>query len=160
MEEISELINRIELHCNDIINISKSIKVNHPNEENLKTLKILIATDGSKNADWAVDYALNMAIQTHAEILLLHVVKESTERAMGVNLVNEKAMRIRNYGIDVSSRIECGNPVNKILTVADESDAGMIVLGLNGMSSWKGALMGNVSEKVLDRASVPVLVIR
>lgn len=160
MEEISELINRIELHCNDIINISKSIKADGQNDDSFKTLKILIATDDTKNADWAVDYALNMAIQTHGEILLLHVVKELTEQAMGDNLVNEKATRIRSYGIGVSTRVECGDPVNKILKVADESDAGMIVLGLNGMSSWKGALMGNVSEKVLDRASVPVLVIR
>lgn len=154
------MINKIEHHCDDIINISESIKANQQDEDNFKPLKILIATDGSKNAESAVDYALNMAMQTHGEVILLHVVEEVTELAMGNNLLNEKAMRIRGYGIDVSTRVECGDPVDTILSIADESDAGMIVLGLNGMSSWKGALMGNVSEKVLDRANIPVLVMR
>jgi len=159
MDEVSRLLERVEKHCDEIKRISKSIEAKSDLPE-LKTLKILLAIDGSKNSDEAVNQALNLAMQTCSEITLLNVVRKPEDFPLGEMLVNDRAMFIRGYGIEVLTRVESGDPAANILKVADEIDAGMIVLGLNGSGGLRRVLMGSVSEKVVDEAKIPVLVVR
>lgn len=159
MKEVIRLIERVERHCDEIKSISKSID-DIKSAPEIRTLKILLAIDGSKKSEEAVDYALNLAMQTYSKITVLNIVKKPEESPLGEVLVNEKAMFIRSYGIEATTRVESGNVAENILRIADEIGAGMIVLGLNGSGGLKGALLGNVSERVLDEAKIPVLVVR
>jgi nucleotide-binding universal stress UspA family protein len=51
-----------------------------------------------------------------------------------------------------------GNPVDEILSFADNSRADLIVMGSRGHGALAGALLGSVSSGVVQHANLPVLV--
>lgn len=75
-------------------------------------------------------------------------------------LLNKELERVSDQDVKVTPWIEFGEPAEKILEVADKSKADLIVIGVRGKSTWKKIILGSVSDKVLDRAKIPVLVIR
>jgi nucleotide-binding universal stress UspA family protein len=60
---------------------------------------------------------------------------------------------------DVRVRIEDGAIVTEILRVADEWPAHLIALGTHGTSGVDGLALGSVTERVLRRSHIPVLVV-
>jgi len=149
---------------------------------NPKPLRILVGTDGSEHARKAVEYAASLAMRNGGEVMLLHVVAMDTRippspwvtpeieardrkfiedlRATGEAMVNKEAELIKDHGINVKTRVEFGDPAETILNVAEEEGVDMIVFGVRGVSAWKRLILGSVSEKVLEEAKVPVLVVR
>ncbi|ESN98935.1 hypothetical protein HELRODRAFT_162405 [Helobdella robusta] len=57
-------------------------------------------------------------------------------------------------------RTEAGNPSDIILQVAQEENAGLIVIGSRGLSKIKTTLFGSVSDHVLHHSKCPVLICR
>jgi nucleotide-binding universal stress UspA family protein len=76
------------------------------------------------------------------------------------SLLNEELERVSTTGIKARNWIEFGEPAEKILEVADKINADLIVIGVRGRSVWKKIILGSVSDKVINKAKVPVLVIR
>jgi nucleotide-binding universal stress UspA family protein len=75
-------------------------------------------------------------------------------------LVAKTAEFLRARGLKVTAALETGDPKSKILDVAEEWHAGLIVLGSHG---WKGLnrfLMGSVSDAVARHASCSVEIVR
>lgn len=160
-EKVSEILGRLKKHYSEILSISESIERQETKVDEQKGMRILLAADESKRAEMAVKYAISIAIKNHAEIVLLHAVKKNgSELVTGESLIDKEATRVRCYGINASTRIEFGDPAEKILKVAEDIGADMIVLGLRGANGLKKMLIGSVSEKVLDEAKVPVFVVR
>jgi len=56
--------------------------------------------------------------------------------------------------------VESGEPVEKIVAVAEKSNCDLIVMGRHGYGALKDALMGGVARGVLRRSAKPVLLIR
>ena len=56
--------------------------------------------------------------------------------------------------------VERGNPVQQILTVADERNCDLIVMGSHGHGALEEALIGSTAKKVIRRSKKPVLVVR
>ena len=56
--------------------------------------------------------------------------------------------------------VESGEPVEKIVAVAEQSNCDLIVMGRHGYGALKDALMGGVARGVLRRSTKPVLLIR
>ncbi len=147
-----------------------------------KGIKILVATDGSEYAKKGVEYASSLALSNDGELILLHVVPYVPEPTPSLwisekieardkkyaeelykeaeKLLAEELERVSTTGIKATSWIEFGEPAEKILEVADKTDADLIVIGVRGKSTWKKIILGSVSDKVIDKAKVPVLVIR
>lgn len=69
------------------------------------------------------------------------------------------ASELRQLSLDVSSRVELGDPVTEILGIADEVDAAMIVMGTHGRTGLAHLLIGSVAEKVMRRSRRPVLTV-
>lgn len=63
-------------------------------------------------------------------------------------------------GLPVEYRVEQGDPVDVILRVADEEEAGLIVLGTHGRTGLDRVLMGSVAEKVVRKAPSSVLAVK
>jgi len=139
--------------------------------------KILFCTDFSQNADFAFQYALMLAKQTPGSTLyLLHVVPESQAQfwksyIYEVEDVDQKARTAieervdRSYrakvpaGIDFQAHFRVGRAHEEIITLAQEQNADVIVMGRQGQSALQKAFFGNVTEKVARHAPCAVLVI-
>lgn len=63
-------------------------------------------------------------------------------------------------GIPVHQVAELGDPADRIIAVANETSADLIVMGTHGETGWRRAVFGSVTEKVVRKATVPVLTIQ
>jgi nucleotide-binding universal stress UspA family protein len=150
-------------------------------EEKCLFKKILVALDGSKAANNALDFALGLAEITSAELELLTVVPPvflpshslyvlkseaiaDCAKALDVTFrgVLSKAQREaqnRKPKLNVSTRFEKGEPAEKIVEVAERGNFDLIVMGSRGLGGRVSAL-GSVSSRVVDNASCPVVIVK
>lgn len=63
-------------------------------------------------------------------------------------------------GAVAQAHLKIGGPVEEIVTLAEETGAGLILLGSRGLGGVGRALMGSVSEFVARYTHCPVLVLR
>jgi nucleotide-binding universal stress UspA family protein len=145
--------------------------------------KVLLATDGSKEAQLAATAAADLAKRTGSELHLVYVghmpptyyespgawaldpdlrgrmaerVEEEARRRL-----DEQVQRVREAGGEVvESHAKLGRPDAEIVALAEELGAGLIVLGSRGLGGIRSALMGSVSHSVVRHAHCPVLVVR
>ncbi len=138
---------------------------------------ILVPTDFSEYADYALDYAIELAktLQAHLTVLyVLHLsslalgeaspaVLDETLKAMEANAQKrtQRAFdRVQEAGLVGESVIIEGTPFQTIIETAESRDVDMIVMGTHGRTGLTHALMGSVAEKVVRMAPCPVLVTR
>ena len=134
--------------------------------------EFLVAIDGSEGSDVAIDEALALAGEVGAQVTFAFVRKlpspllgypyyerlVSAELGKGRETIDAATRTAHAAGVAVESEILEGDPVDEILSVADNRGADLIVLGSRGRGALAGALLGSVSSGVLQHASVPVLV--
>lgn len=140
---------------------------------NAKT--ILVPTDISENAKHAYPFALSLAKQKERKVLFLLSVEQPFDFALRaeerMRLVMKDAEQhfeelIEQYeedeefgGIELDYRIMSGKPVNSIISVAEQSNIKLIVMGTKGASSIKKYLFGSITSEVIRNSPVPVMVI-
>lgn len=135
--------------------------------------RILAATDFSDYSGEAVDYAVNLAKFFGAELYLLHVFQNpflsnvSQLDAVVEELKNEASRRLLSFserlqdrGVKVIPVFKEEVPFVQILKTSEEVEADLIVLGTHGHTGLDHLLMGSVAERVVQRASCPVLTVR
>jgi len=139
--------------------------------------KVLLATDGSEDAAVATLAAIDIVSRSGSELHVLHAFEFVPPREyisvalrahspfasarQGRRLLEEQAELISEAGGEIMETHLCmGSPVDQILCVAEEIDAGLIVIGSRGLGGVKRILMGSVSEGVIHHARCPVLVVR
>lgn len=130
---------------------------------------ILLATDGSEEAQIAARMAAGIAVGTGSELHLVYVagtggadprVYERMRRSSRA-LLDEQADKMRDAGAKITQRhLRNGRPEQEIVALADELGAGLIVMGGRGLGGMKRALIGSVSDSVVRHAHCPVLVAR
>lgn len=144
-------------------------------------MKILVATDGSKSSNKAIDYGVKIAAKMGAEVLGLYVVnmksleffalghhdnitgyedENSKLRKEGEDALAYLKEQCTKAGVNMSSVIVRGYPAEEILKTAEKEKATMIVVGNIGRTGMEHMLMGSVSETVVRKATRPVLVVR
>jgi nucleotide-binding universal stress UspA family protein len=144
---------------------------------------ILVATDGSDDSDAAVDAALDLAHDTTGRLLVLSVVPEASgDAAEGGNgsdthaeppprdedeevieandLTNDVVDHAVEWGIEATPLVWEGEPADAIIAAAESEGADVIVIGSSGKSGVGRMLMGSVTDDVIRRAPVPVMVVR
>lgn len=140
--------------------------------------RILLATDGSREADLAASTATDLAERTDSELHVLFVVPTRAPfeyDAMGFNIsephaeikdegrrkLDEYARRIEEAGGSVAgSHLRMGKPDDQIVALAEELECGLIVLGSRGLGGVRRALLGSVSDSVVRHAHCPVTIVR
>ncbi len=138
--------------------------------------RILVATDGSEHARLAFQKAAELAKQTGAEIVLLHVAY--TPEALGYVLTDgatvvqeqftvngEAVLDITTRGIDttgiaVEKKVRPGHPAAVIIAETEITGSDLVVMGSRGYGAIAGSLLGSVSQKVLQHANCPVMVVK
>ena len=130
--------------------------------------KILLATDGSKEASLAARTAVDLAHKTGSELHVTFVLPTQDvphtpgyDEQMGQRLLEEQVRRVEEAGGSVAgAHFKTGRPDQEVVAVGDDIGAGLIVLGSRGLGGVRRALMGSVSDSVVRHASCPVLVVR
>jgi nucleotide-binding universal stress UspA family protein len=82
------------------------------------------------------------------------------EAQLARDAAEEGVERARDHGYDASSRVEeaTEGAGRRIIEIADEVDARLIVCGRRGLGLVASALLGSVSHVVLAHAGRPVLI--
>jgi nucleotide-binding universal stress UspA family protein len=144
----------------------------------LEYKNILVAIDGSQEAKWAFEKAVEIAKKNNAKLLLAHVVDARTYAyvttgafTQDVDTTGEIAANelLETYkkeaslaGItDVDSVIEFGSPkvqIPKIL--AKKNNCDLIICGATGLNAVERFLLGSVSENITRHAPCDVLIVR
>jgi len=130
--------------------------------------KILLATDGSENAEKAMPWAKQLAAREKAELVLLRVVRPDEMEPELVPAEMEAAReylqgleRELNYaGVPCKILVRLGLPARVIVRSADREGCDLILMSTRGQSGIKRWTMGSVTEQVLRLSPVPVLVVR
>jgi nucleotide-binding universal stress UspA family protein len=133
--------------------------------------RILVAIDGSADADAALRHAVELARDQNALITLLTVapplstpVGAATSPPPDLLDCHAKLLREATDSlpadVGVTTRLERGNPAETILRLAHDQDHDLVVMGSHGHSRVHRALLGSVSERVLKASAVPVLLTR
>lgn len=135
--------------------------------------RILVATDGSQNAENAVRHAAEIARMAEAEeVLILHVCTACTadldpdEQNLETanRIVGDAGRPMTESGLSVRTLVETGYPPesvgNAIIDTSRDNDIELIVLGSRGLTEFKGMMLGSVSSKVVHGADCPVLVVK
>ena len=90
------------------------------------------------------------------------VTKSQTRRpsSWAPATLRQAAEGIEEAGVPVDSEARQGDPADAILDVAEERNAGLIVVGNKGMTGAKRFLLGSVPNKVSHHAPSSVMIIR
>lgn len=138
---------------------------------------ILVAVDHSSHAKEAFLKAIWLAKSTGAGLAVVHVVPDapaiedaapSGETALEKSYLKVGTALLADYvweaktkhGLEVDTALETGDAADRILQIAGQKKADLIVVGSRGMGKVKGALLGSVSEAVLHGSNTPVLVVK
>src|SRR6266568_1910334 len=136
---------------------------------------ILFANDFSENSEHAFDYAITLAKKFDSRLVVIHVINEPVDlRGFYVPHISfvflekeitesaEKMMeKFRRTKIKDFSKCEtvviAGIPYEEIIKKAEETKAGLIVLGTHGRKGLDHILFGSTAERVVRTAPCPVM---
>ena len=139
---------------------------------------ILLATDGSKEAELAASTAADLSERTDSELHIIHVgevpLVYHPERHGGYHVVYDRAEaqarelleaqveKMKAAGAAVTqAHLKMGSRADQeIVELAESMGVGLIVMGTRGHGKIRRALMGGVSESVVQHAHCPVTIVR
>lgn len=136
--------------------------------------KILLATDGSPDAEQALVYAQALAVCEDAQVIVVHAFEpvptflgEPVEDrvlgrhvAAGEEVADAAASRLREAGVDIIVEVLEGPAADAILNVANVRQCDLIVMGSRGHGALASLILGSVSQHVVAHARAPVMVVK
>ena len=135
--------------------------------------RILVATDGSNNAERATRQALDLARQYGAELHAVYVIETRTGYDNAIvdpdtvrqNLREDGEEALKNIetegepDVSVVTAVREGVPYEELLSYIDAQEIDLVVMGAKGRSAFKTILLGSTTEALLRADRVPVLVV-
>lgn len=145
--------------------------------------KILVPLDGQPIYEGSLDIAAKVARACHAALRLIAVVPTlgtlSAERSPGAMMLpsstkavleltaenvarylEDKAAALNASGIHTTLHVERGDPAAKIVEARAKTNASLIIMATHGRAGVDAFWSGSVAPRVVDKESVPVLLLR
>jgi len=137
--------------------------------------KILVATDGSEEASYTLEMAVELADKTSSELHVVHVgllspwVHPDTLSAAQYTALKEEAQarldkgvaRARALGGSVAgAHLRMGRVDAEVIELSEELGIGLVVVGNRGQGTVQRILLGNNAESIVRHAPCPVMVVR
>ena len=137
--------------------------------------KIMIATDGSKQVEKAVEAAVQLAKITGARLYAVYVIASAgyTPRNFGWEeslreILEAEAKKAVTFveeagkvsGVKVEPVILEGHPADRIMKFAEQEDMDLIVMGTLGRTGLDRFLLGSIAENVVRHSKTPVMVVK
>ncbi len=148
-------------------------------------MELLVAVDGSEESNRALSYAMDIAEATDGSITLIHAIEPDVYTASGGEPITQSERRNRliiesldaaeehgqeildestetaaEQGHTVMGELRYGEPVETITDYAEEGGFDTIYVGHRGRSDRAIGVLGSVARNVVERATVPVTVVR
>ncbi|MBX2963262.1 MAG: universal stress protein [Cyclobacteriaceae bacterium] len=138
---------------------------------------ILVPTDFSENASHAIEYAVETAHAVGAGLLVMTVYKPpvSVQSSLQTVIADDTVRMTSQYrdklktiaqtvseeypNVSCEIHVAIGDVVREIISLADEKNADMIIMGTQGASKVVNVLFGSNTSAVIEKASCPVLCI-
>ena len=128
--------------------------------------RILYCTDFSNNSERARSYAISLAEEYGAELVLLHVAESSSDLASAEEIIAEHTQGLdklmseaERKSLTVSSAVRFGKPYEEIGRYAIETQANLIVMTARGGDAVDRAVFGSTTYRVIQLGPCPVLAI-
>jgi nucleotide-binding universal stress UspA family protein len=167
-----------------------SLVSSEEDEMSIFPTRILLATDGSGEAKLATGTAVDLARMSDSELHVVYVLDAAPSPALlypeatdpegveipdqvlqqdlerraeqrGREILDAEAESVRSAGGAVAqTHLAMGDAPREIVHLAEDLDAGLIVMGSRGRGGIRRALMGSVSDAVVRHAHCPVLIVR
>jgi nucleotide-binding universal stress UspA family protein len=134
--------------------------------------KILLATDGSEDADLAARAASELSNRTASELHVIHVWHDVPSphfhsfvraqlRQEAEEVLQKQLERIEQSGGTVTkAHLREGRTVDEILDLSEELDVGLLVVGSRGLGGVGRILLGSISGGLVHHSRRPFLVVR
>ncbi len=139
--------------------------------------RILVPTDFSQHAEYALKVAAQIAKKNNSEIILLHMLElpNQSSDALGGGSAIPEIMYFKNKAMErldslmhedylqdlvISQVIQFEKAFEGILAVSRKNDVDFIVMGSHGASGFQELFIGSNTEKVVRSSEVPVLVVK
>lgn len=149
-------------------------------------MKLLVGLDGSQEAEDALAYATDIADATNGSITAVHAIDpsvydeggnepisglsdaddrliiESIQSAedRGLKILVEAAELAKDLGRTIHTELLYGEPIRDITDYAEEKGFETIVVGHRGRSERTDLMLGSVAKQIVERSTVPVIVVR
>lgn len=142
-----------------------------------KPKTIIVGVDGSETSAQAAEIATEVARSWQAKLLIVTVVRPPegwwgiggappSPEALSAALVEGQEQILRETeehlpldGIDYETVQELGDPTWKLIDVAEERNADLIVIGKRGAGLAERVMLGSVADRLCHHSPVPVLVV-
>lgn len=135
--------------------------------------KILVPLDDSLKSTRALDTSVFLAKHFGAKITALHVIPDvpyggvGTLKKFRANMKGEAAKIIqsaKNYcskkEFSIAGKAVFGDEVDLIVKTAKSGHYDLVVMGSSGKGAIKEAMVGSISNKVLRKSTIPILIVK
>lgn len=142
---------------------------------NLNT--IIVGVDGSEGAERAARHAVDVARTTGAKLYIATVVRPPegwwgiggappTPEALSTALIEGQKEVLDNLaaaldleGVDYETLQDLGDPASRLIAIAEERNADLMVIGRRGAGLVERVIIGSVADRICHHSPCPVLLI-
>ncbi|HLI72662.1 MAG TPA: universal stress protein [Acidimicrobiales bacterium] len=136
--------------------------------------RVVVGVDGSQASARGVRWAADIASDTGAEVVAVHVLgllahlgpdpddatpSQSHRDEVRHRFEEEWCTGLRQAGVAHECRLVEGSPVVALLDTAAQVEADLIVVGRRGAGGFPGLQLGSTSLQLVEHAQVPVVVV-
>lgn len=139
--------------------------------------KILVATDGSETSNKALRETRKLAESMGSKVTIINVASDLVAHPylmnreygiktnedlmkLGKELLNESLKIFEGFVGEVETIIRSGDAGREIIEEAEKGDYDLVVMGSRGLGAFSRAMLGSVSNKVLNHINTTVLIVR
>lgn len=146
-------------------------------------MNFIVATDGSEASEQAIEYAIEVVDGMDASLTAVYAVEPdvyetqnardetNAEERLVIEDIGEAEQRgqealddaeafARTHGFGIDTQLLYGKPIEAVPGYAEENEVDGIFVGHRGLSEEHEAVLGSVAKGLVDRAPVPVTIVR
>ena len=140
-----------------------------PNTITTNHMTLLVPIDFSKNSDSALNYAAHLARHLGSALKLFHVITPYVSKTTYLKIESHELIESavkelevlkqkthENFGIECSVTVVAGDIAERILEASTDNNVSMIVMGSN---KKKYFLFGSITTSIVEKSSIPVMVL-
>lgn len=123
---------------------------------------VVVGFDFSSGSAYAVDLAIDIANRWQSNIRLVYVKEKNEDEAPIRSEIERRNAGVAHLlkGISIEYALREGNPADELVAQAEADNAPLLIVGTHGMSGLKTNMLGRNSYRTIERATMPVLIVR